>query len=78
MFNNLDLVDNKVDLTKTGLKIPTSTWTYLINDNPFENTLEIAMAGNIGLSAAIGFMWPLLVVYSLVKNQKLEKIRKDS
>jgi preprotein translocase subunit SecA len=73
IFNSLNLVDNKEDLTKMGIKMPAATWTYLINDNPFENNLEIAMAGNIGLSAAIGFMWPLLVIYSLVKKSKRKK-----
>ena len=73
LFNAITIVNDTVDLSRVDIKIPTATWTYLINDNPFANTLELMMAGNIGLSAAISFMWPLFALYALVKALKKRK-----
>lgn len=33
-FNVVDINENGIELEKEGLKGPSSTWTYLINDNP--------------------------------------------
>lgn len=75
LFNAINIINDTVDLSEADIKIPTATWTYLINDNPFENTLEMMMAGNIGLSAAVSFMWPLFAVYALVKALKRKNKR---
>ncbi|WP_167475300.1 accessory Sec system translocase SecA2 [Nocardia arthritidis] len=34
-FDRVEITDDGADLEALGLKRPTSTWTYLINDNPF-------------------------------------------
>jgi preprotein translocase subunit SecA len=36
-----------VDVSQLKIKRPSSTWTYLVNDNPFKNPLA-QMIGNIG------------------------------
>ncbi len=59
-----------IDLEEEGLKAPTSTWTYLISDNPFGDRLEIMLGSNsnIGFSAFAALVWPLLAFYYLVKR----------
>jgi|WetSurMetagenome_2_1015567.scaffolds.fasta_scaffold00234_6 preprotein translocase subunit SecA len=55
---------------------PSATWTYVINDNPFDPMLEIELKGNIGLSAWAGLLWPLTGLYFLVKKIKNRKEKK--
>ena len=50
-----------IDLDKEGLRGPTSTWTYLINDNPFDGLSGISSPGNIGLGVAAGLLGGLFV-----------------
>ena len=67
-FNNLKIKDNDISLDAAGLKAPSSTWTYLINDNPFENMLSIRLMGSMGLSIGAGIWGPLMAVYLLIKK----------
>lgn len=67
-FNKLKIKDNTFCLDDAGLKAPSSTWTYLINDNPFENMLSVRLMGNIGLSIGAGIWGPLMAVYLLIKK----------
>jgi preprotein translocase subunit SecA len=34
-FKSIEITEDGIDMAKEGLVGPTSTWTYLINDNPF-------------------------------------------
>ena len=68
LFNKLTIKDNEVDLCDTGLKAPSSTWTYLINDNPFEKMLGIQLIGNMGLSIGAGMYGFLFALYPLLKK----------
>ena len=66
-FRQLSPVGGTVDLARIGVQGPSSTWTYLVNDNPF-STLGISLiAGrSIGYSAAAGLVaaiyWPITAV----------------
>ncbi|KAA3613355.1 MAG: accessory Sec system translocase SecA2 [Calditrichaeota bacterium] len=70
IFNTLQVQGNKVDLESVGIKAPSATWTYLINDNPFENMFGTSLIGsaNMGLSIAAAAWTPLLVLYMLWKK----------
>ncbi len=57
-----------IDLEKEGLKSPSSTWTYLVSDNPFGDRLEVLLGSNIGFAAFAGIYWPLLALYFSVKH----------
>ncbi len=60
-----------LDLSATGLKAPSSTWTYLINDDPFKNRIGAMLTGPGGATLAIyaaAMMMPLLVAWGLVEN----------
>lgn len=77
-FNSIDTSSTDIDLEGMGLKAPSSTWTYLINDDPFENMLATNFAASMGLSTYASFvwLWPFLVIYHLVNwlNKKKNKL----
>ncbi len=45
-FNAAHITENGIDAEREGLTGPSSTWTYLINDNPFENQLFGVLMGS--------------------------------
>ena len=56
-------------LTRTGLKAPASTWTYLVNDDPFRNQIGTMLTGPGKTTFAIGSAlssMPLLIFWGLV------------
>ena len=69
-LSTLNITENGIDLTEEGLDRPGSTWTYLINDNPFGDKLAMILIGNsnFGFAAFAAFWWPLLALYFLVKR----------
>jgi preprotein translocase subunit SecA len=64
-FKRLEAEDGAIDLTKAGLAGSSSTWTYLVNDNPF-STLGISLLASRSLSTAVGFLaiihFPITIV----------------
>jgi preprotein translocase subunit SecA len=67
MFRQLmeDLEDklshaNSIDVLELKIKRPSSTWTYLVNDNPFKNPM-MQMLGNIGYQVDL-LAGPLLMI----------------
>jgi len=74
-FNLIQVKDNRIDLDDAGLKAPSSTWTYLINDNTFEDMLGVQLIGNAGLHVGAGIWWPLMLFYPLVRKLSRQKNR---
>ena len=70
LFNSIKLSEGKAIIDENRLKAPTSTWTYLINDNPFENLLGVNVIGNIGLSLGAVMMTPLWIIQNFIKRRK--------
>ena len=68
VFNRLVIEEGSIDLERSELRIPSATWTYLINDNPFENEIGVQLMGNMGLSIGGGIHGPLLALYMLWKK----------
>ena len=65
------VVGGEVDLSGTGIKAPSSTWTYLINDDPFKNRIGALLTGPGGATVAMyaaAMMMPLLVLWGLVES----------
>jgi preprotein translocase subunit SecA len=61
--------DGQIDLAGLGIKAPGSTWTYLINDDPFRDRIGALLTGPGGATVAIfsaALMMPLLVLWGLV------------
>lgn len=46
--------DGVIDLDRAGIKGPSSTWTYLINDDPFRRQLGRMLTGQGNSTLAIG------------------------
>ena len=42
-FTTIAITDDGVDLAADGLRRPTSTWTYMVHDNPFDTDAEQAL-----------------------------------
>jgi preprotein translocase subunit SecA len=72
-FTQLSVSDGKMNISTVSAKIPSSTWTYLINDNPFENMIELQFIGNVGVSAGALLTWPLLLLYPLVRRWRKKR-----
>lgn len=69
-FNRLEVKTNRLDLAAAGLKAPSATWTYLVNDNPFDNMLavHVQLIGNPSLQIGAGILWPLMLLIPLVRK----------
>ncbi len=67
-FEAAHITADGMDLDREGLRGPTSTWTYLINDNPFEWLVGISDHGNIGIGVAAGVWGGLFVIRALVQQ----------
>jgi preprotein translocase subunit SecA len=65
-FHRIMIDDGKINLAQSGLKAPSSTWTYLVNDDPFELKLVTSLGGQI----AMVMWWPLLMLILLIKKLK--------
>ncbi len=74
-FNGLQVNNKDFDIKGLDIKAPSATWTYLVSDNPFENQFGLQLMGNIGLSAGVAFISPLLVLYSMLTKFKRQKKR---
>ena len=44
-FRTVPITDSGADLEAVGLKRPTATWTYLVQDNPFGTDIDRALRG---------------------------------
>jgi preprotein translocase subunit SecA len=72
----------RIDLEGLGIKGPSSTWTYLVNDDPFRNQIGMMLTGpgrtTIAIYAAV-VMMPLLLLWGLVDRllRRRPKRRRD-
>ncbi len=76
IFQSLPVTEKGVDLDKEGIKGPSSTWTYVINDNPFGLWVGMLQGSNIGAAAVAAAVYgPLYLLLGLV--QRIARRRKD-
>ena len=66
-FASLEISSADYSLSEMGLKGPSSTWTYLVNDQAFSNRLVASLVGgrNVGFAATAAMTGPLLLLWSL-------------
>jgi preprotein translocase subunit SecA len=80
IFGRIEITAAGVDWEREGLLGPSSTWTYLVNDNVFSGNTFLTMAtrASFGLWAAL-ICWPLLVVWAGVQHWRRwrERRRED-
>jgi len=66
-FERIEVTAAGVDWEREGLRGPSSTWTYLINDNVFGNNTFLTLANRPGFGLwAILLCWWILVPWALV------------
>ena len=68
-FERVEITADGVDWEREGLLGPSSTWTYLVNDNVFSgNTfLTLSVRASFGLWAVL-VCWPLLLVWAAAQH----------
>jgi len=49
---------------------PSATWTYLVDDNPFQDALGLHVSGDIGLSIGAALFSPLFMAASLWRRMR--------
>ncbi len=69
-FNMIHIDNNGVDLKKLGIKAPSATWTYLINDNPFEYNIGMQFIGDPGKQIGAAMMTPFLAWHLLFRKRQ--------
>jgi preprotein translocase subunit SecA len=70
-LSRLTVQGNRLDLESVGVRGPSSTWTYLVNDDPFRNRIGALLTGPGGPTLAMyaaGVLGPLLVLWGLVER----------
>jgi preprotein translocase subunit SecA len=66
-FRSVTITKAGIDVEKEKLKGPSSTWTYLVNDNPFSNFgIDLIASRNIGLSAGVGAIAAAYIPVTLI------------
>lgn len=63
--------NGRIDLEGLGIRGPSSTWTYLVNDNPFRDQIGMMLTGpgrtTVAIYAAV-MMMPLLILWGLADS----------
>jgi preprotein translocase subunit SecA len=68
-LDTISVTEGEIELPDAVLKGPSSTWTYLVNDDPFRNQIGMMLTGpgkaTFGIGAALMAM-PLLIFWGVV------------
>ncbi len=70
MFNTIHIDNNRINWEKSGIKVPSATWTYLINDNPFEHMVGMQFIGDAGKQIGAAIMTPFLAWHLLFRKKR--------
>jgi hypothetical protein len=67
IFTRLQIRDGEIDLAAAGVAGSSSTWTYLVNDNPFSTLgLSLMASRNVGAAAVTGFIAALYLPVTIM------------
>src|SRR5215475_4575844 len=75
-FATAEITENGIDLDRAGLRGPSSTWTYLINDQ-MKSELQRLLYGFGGTAFAVGAVlttWPLLIAWGIWRRMTKRKV----
>ena len=70
IFNTIQIDNNRVNLDKSGIKAPSATWTYLINDNHFEHVVGMQFIGDPARQIGAVIMTPFLAWHLLFRKKR--------
>lgn len=69
----------RIDLDGLGIRGPSSTWTYLVNDDPFKNQIGMMLTGPGRTTVAVyaaAVMMPLLLLWGLVDRVLGKRVKR--
>ncbi len=64
-FDRIDPDAGATDLAALGIRGPSSTWTYLVDENPLRDSAALAIADSLSLSLGMVLWWPLYVATAI-------------
>jgi len=65
-----------IDLAAEGLKGPTSTWTYLVNDEQSDWGVELLKGKNLGFAVGAAAFWGPLFIFTLLMKRLRRRKKK--
>jgi len=68
-LRSLLALEGPVDIEAAGLKGPSSTWTYLVNDDQFGWGVGLLKGSNIGFAAGAAALYGPLFIFALLVNR---------
>ncbi len=75
-FERLDIGADGVDWEAHGLRGPSATWTYLVDDNAFAPNVLRMLANHAGIALFAVLLWaPLLFVWGLYLHWRRRRVR---
>ena len=75
-FEAIEVTERRIAMGKIGLRGPSSTWTYQLNDTPFANQLQQMLIGNQNIAFAGGgalMLGPFLILWGLWQRFRKRK-----
>ena len=68
----LEIINSKeIEFFTSGIEKPSSTWTYIVSDNPFGNQLGIMLGDNSNIGMQVDFLSaPLLFIMAMIRKIK--------
>ena len=69
-FKALRITADGIDLDAAGLRGPSSTWTYLVEEDVFQDPIAAALVSqrHIGFAVNAALTGPLLMLWALVRR----------
>lgn len=75
-FERAEITEDGIDLDRAGLRAPSSTWTYLINDQAISELQQLLYGfGGTAFTIAVFNTWPLLIALGIWRRFTKEKKR---
>jgi preprotein translocase subunit SecA len=70
-FTSLEITSDRVDMENLELRGPSSTWTYLVNDNAFTDRLAATLVTgrSTGFAAGAALTGPFLMLWALLSRR---------
>jgi len=73
VFNTIQIDNGNINLEELGIKAPSATWTYLVNNNPFEHVIGMQFIGDTGKQVGAVIMTPFLALHLLLRKKQRGK-----
>ena len=76
-FDSLELTEDGLDVERLNVRGPSATWTYLVDDNPFRESLGLHVGGDIALSLGVVMLFPFYAAAALYQRYVKRRPSRD-